>query len=103
MLDDATGAEMLRPIDLLGNDADITNEEHLLTETPALRAELADKFADSVVWMYDYWLPYRLAAAERTIATAFERAHPKTGRNDPCPCDSGKKFKKCCGTAADLH
>ena len=21
----------------------------------------------------------------------------KTGRNDPCPCDSGKKFKKCCG------
>ncbi len=23
---------------------------------------------------------------------------PKTGRNDPCPCGSGKKFKKCCGT-----
>lgn len=22
----------------------------------------------------------------------------KTGRNDPCPCGSGKKFKKCCGT-----
>ncbi|MCL2350386.1 MAG: SEC-C metal-binding domain-containing protein [Defluviitaleaceae bacterium] len=21
----------------------------------------------------------------------------KTGRNDPCPCESGKKFKKCCG------
>ena len=25
------------------------------------------------------------------------RAPPKTGRNDPCPCGSGKKFKKCCG------
>jgi SEC-C motif/Protein of unknown function (DUF1186) len=25
------------------------------------------------------------------------RAAPKTGRNDPCPCGSGKKFKKCCG------
>lgn len=25
---------------------------------------------------------------------------PKTGRNDPCPCGSGKKFKKCCGTKA---
>jgi SEC-C motif-containing protein len=25
------------------------------------------------------------------------RAEPKTGRNDPCPCGSGKKFKKCCG------
>lgn len=25
---------------------------------------------------------------------------PKVGRNDPCTCGSGKKFKKCCGTAA---
>jgi len=24
----------------------------------------------------------------------------KVGRNDPCPCGSGKKFKKCCGSAA---
>jgi SEC-C motif-containing protein len=23
---------------------------------------------------------------------------PKVGRNDPCPCGSGKKYKKCCGT-----
>ena len=23
----------------------------------------------------------------------------KVGRNDPCPCGSGKKFKRCCGTA----
>ena len=27
----------------------------------------------------------------------YVKAEPKTGRNDPCPCDSGKKFKKCCG------
>jgi SWIM/SEC-C metal-binding protein len=26
-------------------------------------------------------------------------AEPKTGRNDPCPCGSGKKFKKCCATS----
>ncbi|MCB1182955.1 preprotein translocase subunit SecA [bacterium] len=26
-----------------------------------------------------------------------ERAEPKVGRNDPCPCGSGRKFKKCCG------
>ena len=25
------------------------------------------------------------------------RDAPKVGRNDPCPCGSGKKFKKCCG------
>ncbi len=28
---------------------------------------------------------------------------PKVGRNDPCPCGSGKKFKKCCGRSADNH
>lgn len=25
------------------------------------------------------------------------RSEAKVGRNDPCPCGSGKKFKKCCG------
>ena len=27
----------------------------------------------------------------------FVRNTPKTGRNEPCPCGSGKKYKKCCG------
>jgi tetratricopeptide (TPR) repeat protein len=27
----------------------------------------------------------------------YEREAPKIGRNDPCPCGSGKKYKKCCG------
>jgi SEC-C motif-containing protein len=26
------------------------------------------------------------------------REEPKVGRNDPCPCGSGKKYKKCCGS-----
>ena len=31
------------------------------------------------------------------IQITFRRDHEKIGRNDPCPCGSGKKFKKCCG------
>ena len=27
-----------------------------------------------------------------------KRESPKVGRNDPCPCGSGKKYKKCCGS-----
>jgi uncharacterized protein YecA (UPF0149 family) len=27
----------------------------------------------------------------------IRRAEPKVGRNDPCPCGSGKKYKKCHG------
>lgn len=30
----------------------------------------------------------------------FRRETPKVGRNDPCPCGSGKKYKKCCGKGA---
>ena len=29
------------------------------------------------------------------------RQGPKVGRNDPCPCGSGRKFKKCCGAAGE--
>ena len=35
-------------------------------------------------------------AAQKTV----KREEPKVGRNDPCPCGSGKKYKKCHGTAA---
>jgi uncharacterized protein YecA (UPF0149 family) len=27
---------------------------------------------------------------------AAHRPSPKVGRNDPCPCGSGKKYKRCC-------
>ena len=30
-------------------------------------------------------------------ATVMARTEPKVGRNDPCPCKSGQKFKQCCG------
>ena len=29
--------------------------------------------------------------------TTYVRSQPKVGRNDPCPCGSGKKYKHCCG------
>jgi len=36
------------------------------------------------------------AAAPRKVETIV-RDKPRVGRNDPCPCGSGKKYKKCCG------
>ncbi len=35
-------------------------------------------------------------AADRMRPQTFMRPGEKIGRNDPCPCGSGKKFKKCC-------
>ncbi|CDM64672.1 preprotein translocase subunit SecA [Pyrinomonas methylaliphatogenes] len=37
------------------------------------------------------------AAGEEAAVKTVRRDHPKVGRNDPCPCGSGKKYKKCCG------
>jgi uncharacterized protein YecA (UPF0149 family) len=31
------------------------------------------------------------------VQQPFQRQGAKVGRNDPCSCGSGKKFKKCCG------
>ena len=36
-------------------------------------------------------------AAPLTDSQPVRREGPKVGRNDPCPCGSGKKYKQCCG------
>jgi tetratricopeptide (TPR) repeat protein len=38
-----------------------------------------------------------VAAMLRGTSSPATAGGPKAGRNDPCPCGSGKKFKKCCG------
>jgi hypothetical protein len=47
----------------------------------------------------------RFAEDEETdffdLPQTVRRTEPKVGRNDPCPCGSGKKYKKCCGKTAD--
>ncbi len=37
---------------------------------------------------------------QRPSSTPVVRSDDKVGRNDPCPCGSGKKYKKCCGKAS---
>jgi len=37
---------------------------------------------------------------EQKSSGTIVREGDKVGRNDPCPCGSGKKYKKCCGTAS---
>jgi uncharacterized protein YchJ len=37
---------------------------------------------------------------EQKHSGTYTRVAEKVGRNDPCPCGSGKKYKKCCGVAA---
>ncbi|MHB8745249.1 MAG: UPF0149 family protein [Gammaproteobacteria bacterium] len=44
--------------------------------------------------IHAYWLARR--AHQAPSAAPAQRVAPRVGRNDPCPCGSGKKYKKCC-------
>lgn len=46
-------------------------------------------------WMKKH--PEVLRGGETVKVDTVRREEPKVGRNDPCPCGSGKKYKKCCG------
>jgi uncharacterized protein len=67
------------------------DQEHPLKH---LDAALEDLVAN-VVWLAD------LGRAERLKVTQVKRTAPKVGRNDPCPCGSGRKFKLCHGRGND--
>ena len=99
LLDTPERQAWFRPVALLGED-DFCADQDELTKTPARRAKIAQQIPEAVLAMHAYWLPLRQAVYEREVAKAMQ---PKVGRNDPCPCGSGKKFKKCCGAAANLH
>lgn len=99
LLDDPQGKAWYHPIELLG-DEDAPPEWDELIRTPEQRAALTAQIEDSVLLMHAHWLPLRQAVTEPRTAQAMST---KVGRNEPCPCGSGKKFKKCCGSPAELH
>jgi len=93
LMSDPQSARWYRPIGLLGDD-DFSPDQDALTRTPKQRQALAEEIAACLTKIHAYWLPLRHQA---------QRMSSKVGRNEPCPCGSGKKFKKCCGAPSELH
>jgi len=56
---------------------------------------LQEQIAPAARAIHAYWLTRR-TPPDAEVGT-YVRPGPKVGRNDPCPCGSGKKHKKCCG------
>lgn len=96
--DQPDSAELLRPIYLLGTE-ELTPDEEALIETPEQREELSRQIPECVAVLYRYWQPYRVIPAGP--AGQFQRDHAKIGRNEKCPCGSGRKYKKCCGVTVE--
>ena len=88
---DSSLAPLLRPIYLLGAE-EIEEEEVKLVDDPLKCHKLTVEIEAAIPEIYKFWLPLRKSG----VATV-QREEPKVGRNDDCPCGSGKKFKKCCG------
>jgi uncharacterized protein len=64
-----------------------------------LREKLIVGAAAGVMRIYCRFESLRLEAMRLLSETTDRRIAPKIGRNGPCPCGSGRKFKRCCGAA----
>jgi uncharacterized protein len=105
LMDDEEQAGSLVPILALAHENHPDPEMRPYKEpiSAEMRKKLIVGAATGVVAIYDYFEAERVLAARRSGAsTTFRRFAPKVGRNDPCPCGSGKKFKHCCAKAT-LH
>lgn len=85
-----TVMEMMMPISLFSSGAGHKQLEQLEAEEVEV---LKRSLPRTVQKIHAYWLEQR---AKDESKTPFVHDAPPVGRNDPCPCGSGKKFKKCC-------
>jgi uncharacterized protein len=80
--------QLLAPIELYGTQ----NGWKVLDGLEQSEASrMRDAIPQAVRDVFGHWLQQRMPPAQPT-----RRASPKVGRNDPCPCGSGKKYKHCC-------
>ena len=94
-------SELLEPMFLLNGmlreDAERHGERWFSkAEEARLVADIQDNLPAIVQTLYNFW------RAKRPVAT-IQRDEPRIGRNDPCPCGSGKKYKQCCGRPDRLN
>lgn len=87
--------ERLFPLMVITGEAEAAAREHgedwpQGEELESVVADCEEELAEAVGDIYRFW------AAKRGVEP-IRRDQPKVGRNDPCPCGSGKKFKQCCG------
>ena len=87
--------ERLFPFMVLTGEAESAAREHGEEwpedeELDQVNNECEEDLPQAVTDIYRFWLAKR---GNQTI----RRDEPKVGRNDPCPCGSGKKYTLCCG------
>jgi uncharacterized protein len=88
--------ELLKPMELFGTTAGFRELD--ASGAVAMHRKWSPKITPAVRAIHAYWMPKRRADFEAVRAAGtVRRQGPKVGRNEPCPCGSGRKFKLCCG------
>jgi uncharacterized protein len=83
--------ELLHPIEVLADALPDVREAMKPAQWRERVRDSAQRLDEAVMRLRDYW------AIVRAPPATLRREAPKVGRNDPCPCGSGKKFKQCHG------
>jgi uncharacterized protein len=98
-------AEMIAPMTALATELDPDPARRSPAIAPEDREDLLESMFVGLADIYAHFEPRRQPpSAQNPSPQTVKRTEPKLGRNDPCPCGSGKKFKQCCGTApTSLH
>lgn len=92
LVDDETNRVLLVPILTLGTEEGL-DQIDAAADPASEYAAAMDMLYLSMEAIYTYWrLPIEIRAGRL--------ASQKPARNDPCPCGSGRKFKKCCALAS---
>jgi uncharacterized protein len=91
------------PMFMLYHEHDPDPEMRPNTIGPEQREEIIAHMAAGLLQIYRYYLSQReTSMPRRTSSEPIRRDTAKVGRNDPCPCGSGKKYKHCHG-GTTLH
>ena len=99
LVNDEENGGWLIPMMMLYHEHDEDPEMRPDPITPEKREDIITHMTAGLVGAYRYFRAHREAYAGTAFAPESRRTTSKVGRNDPCPCGSGKKYKKCCGKA----
>ncbi|MGO9271098.1 MAG: UPF0149 family protein [Terriglobia bacterium] len=100
LMNKGSGAAMMLPIFALADLKMMAKELGPAAAKEFTRERLMEMVPLAVVNIYLYWLERRKPIHPNLSQNDPDPARsPRVGRNDPCPCGSGKKYKKCCGAA----
>jgi len=98
LVSDEKYGDSLIPMMILYHEHDEDPEMRPEPITPDKREKVIALMATGLINAYEFFRKERDGALGIPVSES-QRSTPKVGRNDLCPCGSGKKFKKCCGGA----